>query len=67
MAISAAWDIVAIVARPIAGELSGALLPVMTSADLVELLKQLAPTDWPRIWSAVYGHREAAVQAVVDE
>ena len=37
--------------------------PPMNQADLTALLKRLAPTDWPRIWSAIYGHREACVDA----
>ena len=30
-------------------------------------LKATAPTDWPRLWSAIYAHRKASVQAVLDE
>lgn len=39
----------------------------MNQADLIAFLKATAPTDWPRIWSAVYTHREASVQAAVGE
>ena len=39
----------------------------MNQADLLALLKATTPTDWPRIWSAVYGHREACIAEVLDE
>ena len=38
----------------------------MNQADLAALLKRLAPTDWPRIWSAIYAHREACIAEVLD-
>ena len=39
----------------------------MNQANLTALLKRLVPTDWPRIWSAIYGHREACVAEVLNE
>ena len=39
----------------------------MNQADLTDLLRRLAPTDWPRIWSAIYGHREACIAEVLAE
>ena len=39
----------------------------MNQADLTALLKRLVPTDWPRIWSAIYAHREACIAEVLDE
>ena len=39
----------------------------MNQADLTALLRRLAPTDWPRIWSAIYGHREACIAEVLAE
>ena len=41
--------------------------PPMNQADLTALLRRLAPTDWPRIWSAIYGHREACIAEVLAE
>ena len=41
--------------------------PSMNQADLTALLRRLAPTDWPRIWSAIYGHREACIAEVLAE
>ena len=40
--------------------------PSMNQADLTALLKRLAPTDWPRIWSAIYAHREACIAEVLE-
>ena len=50
------------------GLLAGPLYaqPPMNQADLTALLKRLAPTDWPRIWGAIYGHREACIAALQD-
>ena len=42
-------------------------MPAPTQSDLTALLRRLAPTDWPRIWSAIYGHREACMAEVLDE
>lgn len=42
-------------------------LASMNQADLTALLKRLAPSDWPRIWSAIYGHREACITEVLEE
>ena len=39
----------------------------MNQADLTALLRRLAPTDWPRIWSAIYVHREACIAEVLAE
>ena len=39
----------------------------MDQAALVDLLKRHAATDWPRLWAAVYAHREACVAALVAE
>ena len=37
----------------------------MNQADHAALLA--LPTDWPRIWSAIYGHREACIAEVLAE
>ena len=33
---------------------------VTSQPDLIALLKATAPSDWPRLWGAIWGIREAA-------